>query len=39
MLHAAALEFVHPTTGVIVRCTSPDPADMEGLCRTLGLDG
>lgn len=39
MLHAAALEFVHPTTGETVRCTSPDPADLQELCRSLGLDG
>lgn len=39
MLHAAALEFVHPITGVTICCTSPDPADMDELCRTLGLDG
>lgn len=39
MLHAASIEFVHPTTGETIRCTSPDPADMVELCRLLSLDG
>ena len=39
MLHAAALEVVHPVSGETIRCTSPDPADLDDLRQSLGLDG
>jgi 23S rRNA pseudouridine1911/1915/1917 synthase len=35
-LHAAELAFVHPVTGVPVRCSSPLPDDLEAALRALG---
>lgn len=37
-LHARELGFEHPVTGKQLRFTSPRPADMENLYRTLAID-
>ncbi len=37
-LHAWQLSLPHPVTGAPLALEAPLPADMEGLCRTLGLE-
>jgi 23S rRNA pseudouridine1911/1915/1917 synthase len=35
MLHAARLTFTHPSTGKMLSCTAPLPADMQALLNAL----